>query len=115
LAVFAPTAPVNTLAAASTLLAMGTQAGQVLLVEMRNLPPDPVLRPDNSDAAHEAFLRRCLDLSCREKGHDHEETLAHLVALAVHLENAGKTAEAADYRREHDELVARNKEKIAGS
>jgi hypothetical protein len=33
-------------------------------------------------------------LSAREKDPDHEETLAHLAALAVHLENEGKPDEA---------------------
>jgi hypothetical protein len=59
--------------------------------------------------------RHGLEFSRRKKGPDHEETLAHLVALTVHLENAGKPDEAAAYKREHDELVARKKEKTAGS
>ncbi|MEI7899955.1 MAG: hypothetical protein WCK89_06855 [bacterium] len=60
-------------------------------------------------------LRRSLEYSRREKGTDHEETLAHLVALAVHLENAGKTVEAAEFRHEHDEMVAKKNAKTAGS
>ena len=52
-------------------------------------------------------LRRGLAFSRREKGADHEETLAHLAALAVHLENAGKHTEAAELKREHDDLAAR--------
>lgn len=51
-------------------------------------------------------LRRGLEQSRREKGADHEETLAHLAALAVHLETAGKSVEAAALKREHDELAA---------
>ena len=52
------------------------------------------------------ILRRSLDQSRREKGADHEETLAHLAALAVHLEKMGKSAEAADFQSEHDALAA---------
>jgi hypothetical protein len=52
-------------------------------------------------------LRRGLEYSRREKGADHEETLAHLAALAVHLENSGKPEEAAEFQREHDALAAK--------
>jgi hypothetical protein len=43
-------------------------------------------------------------VSRREKGTDHEETLAHLTALVVHLENADKPDEASEYRRGHDRV-----------
>jgi len=78
----------------------------VLLVEMCNLPPWPVIAPDTSDAAHEALLRRSLDCSRHEKGSDHEETLAHVTALAVHLDKMGKTKEARSLREEHDRIDA---------
>jgi hypothetical protein len=48
-------------------------------------------------------LRRRLDFSRREKGNDHEETLAHLLTLAVHLENVGQLADASA----HDEIATR--------
>ena len=51
------------------------------------------------------ILRRGLKLSRREKGAEHEETLAHLAALAVHLQSIGKSTEAAEFQREHDVLV----------
>ncbi|MGD0614514.1 MAG: hypothetical protein ABSA69_03615 [Verrucomicrobiota bacterium] len=34
------------------------------------------------------------------------ETLAHLAALAVHLESIGKSTEAAEFQREHDTMAA---------
>jgi len=52
------------------------------------------IAPHSSEAAYEASLRRSLDRSRREKRPDHEETLAHLVALAVD----GKTSEAHESR-----------------
>ena len=55
-------------------------------------------------------LHLVLEYSRREKGADHEETLAHLLALAVHLENAGKTEEAAEFRREHDGIAGKKGE-----
>jgi hypothetical protein len=57
-------------------------------------------------------LRRGLDHSRREKGPDHEETLAHLVALAAHLERMGRTDEARSLREEHDRIDPRVAEQI---
>jgi len=72
-------------------------------------------------------LRRGLEQSRREKGDDHEETLANLAALAVHLEEIANTAdvssvlsavvltkaearrakeEAAEFQREHARFTA---------
>jgi WD40 repeat protein len=45
LAVFVAAAPVEDAAISSQLLTIGTRAGQVLLVEMRNLPPGPAIVP----------------------------------------------------------------------
>ena len=74
---------------------------------------DPQHRVSLSEAeALRPQLRR--DAVC-ESGDDHEETLAHLAALAVHLENAGKPEEAAEFQREHDEIAARVGKKTAGS
>jgi len=56
-------------------------------------------------------LRRGLEHSRREKGPYHEETLAHLEALVVNLENTGKADEATEFRREQDEVSAKLKEK----
>ena len=53
-------------------------------------------------------LRRGLELSRREKGYDHEETLAHLAALAAHLTLEGKADEAAEYQRGYDDRVRRS-------
>src|ERR1035437_2364289 len=53
------------------------------------------------------LLRHGLEQSRRERGADHEETLAHLAALPLHLESAGKPVEAAAFKKEHDELAAR--------
>lgn len=52
------------------------------------------------------ILRHGLEQSCREKGADHEETLTHLAALAVHLDSIGKPTEAAEFQREHTALTA---------
>jgi hypothetical protein len=77
----------------------------VLLLDMQNLPAGPALTPDLSDAAYEASLRRGLDHSLRDKGPHPEETLAHLAALAVHLERVGRRDEARSLREEHKRVV----------
>jgi hypothetical protein len=59
------------------------------------------------DCAH--LLRRGRKLSRRENGADHEETLAHLAALAVHLEATGRRKEAAEFKRKHDRIRERKK------
>ena len=112
LAVFAATAQVTAVAILGTVLAIGTCAGQVLLVEMRDPPPGQAIAPDASASAYEASLRRCLDRSRREKGPEHEETLAHLAGLAVYLERSGKTHEARSLREEHDRTDPRVAERI---
>jgi hypothetical protein len=75
-------------------MAIGLNAGQVLFVEMRNLPLSLPLAPDTSDAAYEALLRRGLDTSFCEKGPDHQDTIAHRTALAAHLESRSGSDEA---------------------
>ena len=45
------------------------------------------------------------ELSLRKKGDDHEETLAYLAALAAYLQTMGKSAEAAEFQREHAALA----------
>jgi WD40 repeat protein len=69
--------------------------------------PRPAITPHANDAAYEALLRRGLDLSRCEKGLVHEETLAHLEALAVHLERTGRTEEVRSVRKEQSETVSR--------
>ena len=51
-------------------------------------------------------LRRGLEYSRHARGPAHEETLAHLAALAVHLEATGRHEEAVEFEREHDALAA---------
>jgi WD40 repeat protein len=109
--VFVATASVDAVAAFSGILTVGTGTGEVLFVEMRNLPSGPALATDTSDAAYEASLRRGLDLSRREKSPDHEETLAHLAALATHLGRTGKADEARVLRDEHARMAAGKTEK----
>jgi len=65
---------------------IGTATGAVLFVDIRGIEAGPDLKPDLSDEGYEQLLCRGLDFSRREKGPDHAETLAHLTALAVHLE-----------------------------
>jgi WD40 repeat protein len=100
LAVFVATAQVSAVAISQGLLTVGTTAGEVLFVEMNNLATGPTIMQDTSDEAHEALLRRSLDRSRREKGPDHEETLAHLTALAVLLERTGEADEARSLREQ---------------
>ena len=45
-------------------------------------------------------LRHSREYSRREKGNDDAGTLANRVAIAMHLENVGKQAEAAPFKRE---------------
>ena len=74
------------------LLVFGTDIGNVVFTEIRNILSDPPAAPihvDTSDAEYGALLQRGLELSIREKGPDHEETIAHRKALAVHLERFG--------------------------
>ena len=62
---------------------------------------------DNSGEGHEQLHRRGLEFTRREKGYDHEETLSHLDALAVHLENMGKSDDARHFAQERDQLTSR--------
>ncbi len=61
------------------------------------------------DDYYEKVLRRGLELSRREKGADHEETLAHLAALAAHFEQMGQPEPARPFAEEHARLTARKK------
>ncbi|MBI5387289.1 MAG: hypothetical protein HZA90_21690 [Verrucomicrobia bacterium] len=55
------------------------------------------------------ILRRGLEQSRREKGADHEETLAHLAALAAHYEHLGQPEAARPFAEEHARLSKRMK------
>jgi WD40 repeat protein len=76
--------------------------GYGLPVEVRNLPSGPAVEPYTSDAAYEGFLRRALERIRREKGPNHEETLAHLTALTVHLERTRRAGEARSLSEERE-------------
>ena len=106
LGLFAAGEWVGGIAICSELLTLGTGTGQILFVEMHDLPSGPAIAIDTSDVAYEASLRRGLEFSRRHKGPDYEETLAHLKALATHLERMGKADEARALREEHDRLAA---------
>ncbi len=54
-------------------------------------------------------LRRGLEQSRREKGADHEETLAHLAALTAHFEQLGQSEAARPFAEEHANLSKRKK------
>jgi hypothetical protein len=56
-------------------------------------------------------LRRGLEFSRREKGADHEETLAHLAALAAHYEQLGQAEAARPFAEEHAGLTSKSKTK----
>ena len=53
------------------------------------------------------ILRHGLEQSRREKGDDHEETLAHLAALAAHYEQLGQPEAARPFAEEHARLGKR--------
>jgi hypothetical protein len=104
-------APAGASAVFSGRVVVGLHTGEVLIMEMRNLPSGPTIPappPAYATAeAYEQYLRRSLQ-HCRDThGPDHESVLGHLAALAVHLEKTGQPAEAAEFQREHDALAAR--------
>jgi len=72
----------------------------------------PARRSDDHRAAstpaddYAEVLRRGLEFSRREKGDAHEETLAHLAALAVHYEQLGQPEAARPFAEEHARLTA---------
>jgi hypothetical protein len=98
------------LAAHGNRICIGTTNGAVLFLDVRGIKPGSDLKPyfvsDTSDEGYERLLWRGLKFTRREKGNDHEETLAHLAALAVHLERMGKTAEARAFAEQRERLAA---------
>ena len=87
----------------------GTSTGQVIIVDLRNFPSEPALTRDSSAAEYESWLRRGLDICLRKKGDEHPETMAHLTALAAHLENEGKVDEARPFAEQRDRLITLRK------
>ena len=54
-------------------------------------------------------LRSGLEHSRREKGADHQETLAHVAGLASHYEQLGQPETARPFAEEHARLMERKK------
>ena len=108
LAVFSSPAPVQTLAVFYDRVVLGTASGEVFFLEVRGIESGPDLQPDTSAEGYEQLLRRGLEFSRREKGPDHAETLAHLVALAAHFEQLGQPESARPYAQEHARLTAQS-------
>ncbi|MDD2737065.1 MAG: DUF4062 domain-containing protein [Desulfuromonadaceae bacterium] len=81
---------------------VGINSGTLLLAKIRSFEYGPELKPDLAIESYELILRRGLEYVSREKGKAHEETLAYLTALAVHLAKMGKPAEASDLAKERD-------------
>jgi WD40 repeat protein len=111
LGVYAASADVVSVALADSgnTICAGTQGGEVLFLNVQGIEPGPDLKSDPSDEGYEQLLRRGLEFTRREKGDDHEETLAHLDALAVHLQNMGKSAEARQFAQERDQLTSKKR------
>ena len=114
LAVYSADAAVYAAAVSFGKAVVGTRMGSVIFLDIRGVEVGPDLKPDTlplpGDEGYERLLRRGLDFSRREKGPDHEETLAHLAALVMHLEKIGKCDEARAFTKERDEMAARKKE-----
>ena len=112
LAAFPCPAPISIVAISpdGRIVSAGTSAGEVLFFELHGVTPGlplvPVTNPSLNDKAYEELLRRGLEFS-RPKGQDHPETLAHLAALAVHLERMGRTDEARGFAEEHERQLKR--------
>jgi len=106
LAVLQVAAPVGPTAVLSKIAAVGTDEGAVFFFDVRGVEASPNWMLDMSDEGYTKLLFRGLEFSRRERGSEYDEILAHLTALVVHLQNAGKSEEAAACQREHDELAA---------
>jgi WD40 repeat protein len=92
-------------------LCIGTRGDAVLVLDVEGIEPNPEMKPDAAsdirDDSYEQLLFSGFEFSRREKGHDHEETLAHLAALAVHLKRIGKPDEARAFAEARDRLIAK--------
>jgi len=74
--------------------------GVHLIASLRGMTLGPDVLSDCGDEDYEQVLRSGLGISRREKGSEHEETLAHLSALIANLNRQGRTAEAVSLARE---------------
>ncbi|MBN2560005.1 MAG: DUF4062 domain-containing protein [Phycisphaerae bacterium] len=93
------------------ILCVGTEHGDVILFDVKGivLGPDLKARVSTvmSDTEYEQLLCRGLEFSRRKKDVGHQETLAHLTALVVHLEKMGRTEEARVFAEERDAIIER--------
>lgn len=96
------------------MICAATADGAVLFLDVHGIEPGFDLKPDLSDEGYEQLLLRGLEFTSREKGDDHEETLAHLDAPAVQLKHMGKSDEARQFTRERDQLTSRIAARNAG-
>lgn len=114
LAVFPADGSVTAIADVFGPIVIGTDPGSVIFLDVHGMAPtsDPKAETlaDSSDEGYEQLLRRGLDISRREKGNDHAETLAHLAALTVHLEKMGKATEARAFAEERDCLAKHHRD-----
>ena len=105
-AVLAMAARIHVLAGSHDILVTGTVSGDVHIIELKNLPAGlPITTTDANETPYEELLRQGLDVTRREKGHDHDEAFGHLQALIVQLETTGRTNEAHGLREERDRLA----------
>ncbi len=93
------------------MICVETTADALFFLDLRGIEADRDLKPDVapniSDEDYEGLLLRGLEFTRHEKGNDHEETLAHLAALAVHLQKMGETDESRAFAMERDRLAAK--------
>ena len=93
------------------IVGVGTYIGDVIFLAVQGIEFGPDLKlvvpPDPSLEGYEQLLRRGLEFTRRVKGNDHEESLAHLSALVVHLEKMGKAGEVAQFAQDRDHLASR--------
>jgi WD40 repeat protein len=111
LAVFRADSSIRSVAASLNRAAIGTNSGSMIFIDVHGVEINPALELDASDKSYEILLRRNLEFSGKQKGKDHEETLAHLTALSVHLQKMGKSAEAREFAHERNAIVARISER----
>ena len=87
----------------------GSRSGELLFLTVHGLKLDENRGPDSApcggDDSHERSLRRGLAFGRSNSCLDHESTLGHLAALAIHLEKMGKSGQASEFQREHDALA----------
>jgi len=82
---------------------------------MSAMPPPAPVPFFAAEDDYGGVLRRGLEQSRREKGEDHEETLAHLAALAAHFDQIGQPEAARPFAEEHARLAASHQKKPDGA